>query len=682
MTVTHASALSSVTMSGTNLSSRNNDSDAICDDQIEYEEDGKKKERASGTTDTSNDNEHRTPQHYDDVQQHRRFSPSSFPLPPTSSSPFTSSVRPPRRKPSYQKDGGGDDNVPEMSPKRPNSARRLRPPTAIDDSSRHQQSHHSNSSKRGGMERILLQQSSSGHRTRNVEEDEMMEQSSFAGDEQFAGNEDKMPQNANETPLIFNDVEKKEQKKDQSGTNDPGNCHGDTSEEEEAQQGPEESLLWRSRLYVGRIVNHENVQITIIMLILINAIMMGMSTMDWVTDNKKTERIFNGIDQGFLVIFTMEVSMQFYYLGFALFQDGWLIFDLSIVVLSWSFESLQVVRAFRIFRAFRLITRVKPLRDLVLAIGAVLPRMYAIAALLLIIFYVFAVLFTELFSELPLSENYFGTLDASLFTCMEMMTLEWADIAREVIEYKSWAWAPFLFFIAISGFIVYNLIVAVVVEAVAVTEQTVRALDGIEPNSPTAKLEEAEERIDLLRYHIEDMMRTQKEIQSMLEVMAGEMMNLETERMKAEEREKLLRAEINRRIEYQRNMESEGSMVSLERSFATEREKRESQRQERMMLQRRNSHELLNSMDGVSLDDLQKSMHGEEPSFPLTRSRRHARSSSKRSATSRESAAGHGSNRSLNARSVSSRSVDSSVDESGKGEKGWKRFLAFQSQDT
>lgn len=376
--------------------------------------------------------------------------------------------------------------------------------------------------------------------------------------------------------------------------------------------------------------------------------------------------------------------MQFFYVGLALFQDAWLVFDLTIVVLSWSFESLQVVRAFRIFRAFRLVTRIKPLRDLVLAIGAVLPRMYAITALLLIIFYVFAVLFTELFSDLPLSENYFQTLDASLFTCMEMMTLEWAAIAREVIEYKPWAWAPFLCFIAISGFIVYNLIVAVVVEAVAVTEQTVRALDGIEPDSPTAKLEEAEERLDMLRYHVEDMMRTQGQIQSMLEVLAGEMMNLETERMRAEEREKLFRTEMNRRNEYQKKMESTRQIMSLERNYVKERERRGAQRQERMQ-QRENSKDHSSARDGMSLGESQRSNHSEEPSSPLNRSRRSARGSlsdrsPKRSVTtSSGGVSGSGSNRSMNTKSVSSKSVGSSLDESGG--RGWKLLVDPQSQD-
>eukprot|EP00539_Tryblionella_compressa_P000473 CAMPEP_0178746008 /NCGR_PEP_ID=MMETSP0744-20121128/7590_1 /TAXON_ID=913974 /ORGANISM="Nitzschia punctata, Strain CCMP561" /LENGTH=676 /DNA_ID=CAMNT_0020399211 /DNA_START=402 /DNA_END=2432 /DNA_ORIENTATION=+ len=467
---------------------------------------------------------------------------------------------------------------------------------------------------------------------------------------------------------------------EQRQNDDDGQHSGESGKQEEdaeEKEQEEEPFLWRSRIFVGRMVNHEYVQIAIIVLILLNAIMMGLATMDWVTDNQRIEDTFNKVDRGFLVIFTLECAMQLYYLGVALFQDGWLVFDLAIVILSWSFESLQIVRAFRIFRAFRLITRVKPLRDLVLAVGAVLPRMYAIAALLMIIFYVFAVLFTELFSELPLSENYFRTLDASLFTCMEMMTLEWADIAREVIEYYTWAWAPFTAFIAISGFIVFNLIVAVVVEAVAVTEQTVRALDGIEPNSPAAKLEDAQERIDLIRCHVDDMMKTQEQIQSMLELMAGEMMYLETERMKAEQREALLRNEINRRSEYQKNMESSRQIESLERNYVLEKERREIVRQEREM-KRQNSKEAMNTLEGVSLESLKK----DEPRTPRPGGKAPRRGSTGGNGNTRSASRLNnvtGSMRSLLTKSISSRSNASSTEEATGKERGWKRFLAFQS---
>merc|ERR1739848_467578 len=101
-------------------------------------------------------------------------------------------------------------------------------------------------------------------------------------------------------------------------------------------------------------------------------------------------------------------------------------------------------------------------------------------------------------------------------------------------------------FIALSGFIIFNLIVAVVVEAVSATEETIRELDGIEVETPAQQLDEARERVDLLERHIRVMTVEQEHIQTMLETMAASLLHLETERMKAEQRENLLREEINK----------------------------------------------------------------------------------------------------------------------------------------
>jgi len=140
-----------------------------------------------------------------------------------------------------------------------------------------------------------------------------------------------------------------------------------------------------------------------------------------------------------------------------------------------------------------------------------------------------------------------------------MMTMEWVEICRQLMDNadEPYAWIPISAFVAIAGFIVFNLIVAVVVEAVANTEETVRQLDGIESNSPISKLAEAKERVDLLQSHLNEMMEQQEQIQFMLETMAGELLHLETERMKAKYRENRLKEEINRRIEYQKKIEEQ-----------------------------------------------------------------------------------------------------------------------------
>ena len=206
--------------------------------------------------------------------------------------------------------------------------------------------------------------------------------------------------------------------------------------------------------------------------------MMGIATFDFVSENPQVDNVFEKTDTVFLIIFTIELGMQLMYHGWLLFKDGWLVFDFIIVVSSWSFASLQIIRAFRIFRALRIITRIETMRNLVTALFDIMPRLGAITALLLLIFYIFAVLFTQLFGDLELSAPFFTTLDQSLLTLFVMMTMEWADVARECMDQIWWAWAPFILFIMITGFIVFNLIIAVVCDAVAVIENK----DNLEPD--------------------------------------------------------------------------------------------------------------------------------------------------------------------------------------------------------
>jgi len=347
----------------------------------------------------------------------------------------------------------------------------------------------------------------------------------------------------------------------------------------------------RSRRIVGKLVNNASVQATIILLIILNSILMGFATTKMVTENARTAEIVDGVDRAFLYIFTVEIIMQLYYFGFALFLDAWLVFDLGVVLISYFGSAYKVFRAFRIFRAFRLITRVRPLRNLVLALGDVLPRMSAIVLLLVVIFYVFAVLFTEQFSDIILDSgepHFFSTLHDSFLSCFQMMTMEWSEICRELMDEhgKKHAWITIVAFVMLAGFIVFNLIVAVVVEAVSATEETVRRLDGIESNSPASQLAEAQERVDLLQSHLNEMMEQQEQIQFMLETMAGELLHLETERMKAKYREVRLREEINRRIESEKKIEEENcdgkpdALKSMSMQFLKKIEAQKAQRKQ------------------------------------------------------------------------------------------------------
>jgi voltage-gated sodium channel len=92
-----------------------------------------------------------------------------------------------------------------------------------------------------------------------------------------------------------------------------------------------------------------------------------------------------------------------------------------------------------------------------------IPGILSIAGLLVIVFYVSAVMATGLFGEqFP---DWFGGIGASMYTLFQVMTLEsWSmGIARPVIEVYPWAWAYFVPFILIATFTMLNLFIAIIV---------------------------------------------------------------------------------------------------------------------------------------------------------------------------------------------------------------------------
>lgn len=178
---------------------------------------------------------------------------------------------------------------------------------------------------------------------------------------------------------------------------------------------------------MGRFINCDRFQYFILTLIVINAIMMGVATFPYVKDNPQISTVFETIDRVFLVIFTIESALQLLYQGLYLFKDGFLVFDLLIVILSWALEGTQVIRAFRIFRALRLVTRVETMRNLVSAMFDVMPSLGAIFALMALVFYIFGVMFTQLYKDLSKRGDdpmgYFSSLPRTLFTLFQIMCL-------------------------------------------------------------------------------------------------------------------------------------------------------------------------------------------------------------------------------------------------------------------
>ncbi|MFO0453871.1 MAG: ion transporter [Pseudomonadota bacterium] len=252
----------------------------------------------------------------------------------------------------------------------------------------------------------------------------------------------------------------------------------------------------RSRL--ASFVEGERVQRLVVALIVINAITLGLET--WPAAMAAAGGWLLAIDRAILAVFVVELALKLYALGLRFWRNPWNVFDFVIVGIALlpATGALSVLRAFRVLRLLRLVSVVPRMRFIVESVIGALPGLGTVVLLLVLVFYVFAVMATKLFgADFP---QWFGSLGGTMFTLFQIMTLEgWAEIARATMERYAFAWAFFLAFILVGTFTVLNLFIGIIVNAMqAQHEANVR--EGREPEDATVvELRRLREEISELR---------------------------------------------------------------------------------------------------------------------------------------------------------------------------------------
>lgn len=210
-------------------------------------------------------------------------------------------------------------------------------------------------------------------------------------------------------------------------------------------------------------VEAPRVQYSIVVLIVLNAITLGLETSPTVMARVGSWLL--ALDNFILGVFVVEISAKLYAYKWRFFRDPWNVFDFLIVTIALIPASgpLAVLRALRILRVLRLISMVPRLRFVVESLLHAIPGIASIAALLVLLYYVFAVMATGLFGSAH--PAWFGTIGKSMYTLFQVMTLEsWSmGIARPVMETHPYAWLFFIPFILVATFTVLNLFIAIIV---------------------------------------------------------------------------------------------------------------------------------------------------------------------------------------------------------------------------
>ncbi len=206
---------------------------------------------------------------------------------------------------------------------------------------------------------------------------------------------------------------------------------------------------------------------TIIAVIIVNAVGLGLET--WPSAMERFGGLIVALDRAAIAIFIVELTMKLFVYRWAFFRSGWNVFDFVIVAIALvpAGQQFSVLRALRILRALRLISVVPSMRKVIVGLFSAIPSIGTVIVMLLLLFYISAVMATKLFGgAFP---EWFGSLGATFYTLFQIMTLEsWSmGIVRPVMEVYPFAWVFFVSFILVTSFIVLNLFIGVIVNAMS-----------------------------------------------------------------------------------------------------------------------------------------------------------------------------------------------------------------------
>lgn len=262
---------------------------------------------------------------------------------------------------------------------------------------------------------------------------------------------------------------------------------------------------------IRRFVERKGFQKFIVGLIILNSVLIGLET---------SPRYMNAfgfyidqIDRIILFVFVLEMVLKLYAYGLSFFKSAWNLFDAIVILVSIIPSigaSFAVLRALRILRTLRLLKNIPKLKIIIESLLHAIPSIGWIGVLLVIIFYIFAVIGTNLFGAAY--PEYFGSLTDTFYTLFQIMTLEsWSsNIARPIIKDLPFATIYFVIFILIATYTTLNIFIAIVVNTMNELHQ--KSLQEEEKHIKQFVHVEHEQLID----HMNNMQKELTEIKSLL----------------------------------------------------------------------------------------------------------------------------------------------------------------------
>ena len=265
----------------------------------------------------------------------------------------------------------------------------------------------------------------------------------------------------------------------------------------------------RITLLAQRITNARAFEFGIIVIIILNALLLGLGTSpaieeqygDWI----------QVLYEVALAIFVLEALLKMVassprVVGY--FRDGWNVFDFLVVALALipvTGQFATIARLVRLLRVMRLVSTIKDLRMIVTALVNSIPSVGHVIMLMGIIVYIYAIIGYHLFSEHD--PEHWQNVGIAVLTLFNIITFDgWTDVMFTAMDLNPLAWVYFVSFVVVGTFVVINLFIAILIDKIG-DAKLERILDQENPVSREELLQElraTKETLQKLEERIQD----------------------------------------------------------------------------------------------------------------------------------------------------------------------------------
>lgn len=267
---------------------------------------------------------------------------------------------------------------------------------------------------------------------------------------------------------------------------------------------------------LSAINNNKYFQAFTVMVIILAALTIGAKTFELPHEVITT---LYWLDQAILLFFLVEIIIKFvsYPNKVDFFKNGWNLFDLLIVIGSLipaGGQGVLIARLLRVFRVLRLVSAVPQLKLLINALFKAIPKMGYIGVLMFIIFYIYAVVGSLIFSKI--NSVLWGDVSISMLTLFRIATFEdWTDVMYETMSVYPMSWLFYLTFIFLTAFVFLNMMIGVVIETM--TEEHALAEQEKEQEMPLISANRESRQIVATYQQVEQLQQQLTEIKALLE---------------------------------------------------------------------------------------------------------------------------------------------------------------------